>query len=130
MGFELNIPAASENENEGVWLDHPTKAGESVSLTISRVHMGEKTVMVFDNENNQQISFFHVSDFEAQTQGERALIAIAQAAGIEGKTNSDDVVAAANVFFAENTATLTEELRAYEHEGEARSFRAITVKVE
>ena len=130
MGFELNIPAASENENSGVWLDHPTKEGESVSLTISRVHIGEKTVMVFDNDNDQQISFFHVSDFEGQTMGERALIAIAQAAGLEGESNSDDVVAAANAFFAENAATLTETLRGYEHEGEQRTFRAISVKVE
>ena len=130
MTFELNIPEANETDSETTWMDHPSEVGESVSILISRIHVGEKTVCIFDDVTDKAISFFHVSDYEGQTTGERALIALAQAAGVEGKTDSDAIVTAANAFFADNPASITETLRGYTHEGEARSFRAITVKVE
>ena len=125
--MELNIPTDENEYPETEWIDVKSiKVGESADLNVSRVHLGEKAVCFFDDEANKAISLFHVSEYEGQTLGERALIALGQTLEMTGKKiQVDDLINKAN-----ETENLTFKISnsEFEKDGETRTFKRITFK--
>jgi hypothetical protein len=131
LTMKLNIPEASKENDpkaETAWLNtKEIPVGESITIQVDRVHVGEKAVCFFDDDNNQAISLFHVSDFEGETLGVRALIALGQALKIEGDTDVDAILES---FDEVEKATMTFSNTAFEtKDGEARTYKRITFKV-
>ena len=126
--MKLNIPSEENEYPETEWLDvKEIKVGEKVSLSVDRVHLGEKAVCYFDDEANQALSLFHVSEYEGQTLGERSLIALGQALGSTGK--SVDVEALIEAANAADNLTLSIKNDQFEKDGETRTYKRITFKV-
>ena len=126
--MELNIPENDENEYpETEWIDVKSIAvGSEESLTVSRVHLGEKAVCFFDDAANKAVSLFHVSEYEGQTLGERSLIALGQTLELTGKKiDVNELIEKANA-----TPDLSMKIAnsEFEKDGETRTYKRITFK--
>lgn len=126
--MELNIPSVNEStiENETEWLSvKDLKVGEKLTLSVERIHLGEKAVCFF-SPKNEALSLFHTSDFDGQTLGERSLIALGQALKVEGETTAESLIELAT---ASKKLAITVSNEAFEKDGEARTYKRITFKV-
>mgnify|MGYP003148160434 CR=1 FL=1 len=124
--MELNIPKQNENEEETEWIEvKDLEVGASINLDVKHLHLGEKALVVYSTEN-QGVALFHTSDYDGQTLGERALIALGQTLNIEGKTSAEEVLEAGN----NASLSMTISNNAFEKDGEARTYKRITFKVQ
>ena len=125
--MELNIPNDESEYQETEWIDVKTiNVGEAETLSVDRVHLGEKAVCFFDDEANKAISLFHVSEYEGQTLGERSLIALGQTLEMTGKKiQVEDLIAKAN---EQENLTFKIANTQFEKDGETRTFKRITFK--
>ena len=125
IDMDLNIPKTEQEQDETEWLSaKDLKVGDSLSLNVERVHLGEKAVVFFTNDN-KGLTLFHTSEYDGQTLGERALIALGQALNIEGETTAEEVIEQAN---DKKKLSIKISHEAFEKDGEARSYKRITFK--
>jgi hypothetical protein len=126
--MKLNIPKNENEAPETEWIDiKSVGVGESITLSVDRVHLGEKAICFFNDEANKALSLFHVSEYEGQTLGERSMIALGQALDMTGKkVDVEQMINQANDL---ETLSMKISNTEFEKDGETRTYKRITFKV-